>query len=288
MKEAEYYHPLSDGRMACDLCPHHCTIAEGHAGICRSRINHDGKLWATSYGRPCALAIDPIEKKPIARWHSGTECLSIACTGCNFRCMNCQNHTISQVAPDEVRTEQLSPHDIIRLAMRHGQHQIAYTYTEPLTWFEYLRDTARLAHEAGFSNILVSAGYIESQPLEELLPLIDAANIDLKSFSDNLYKQVNGGHLSPVLHTLQSMKEAGVWLEITLLVIPGVNDDRQMCREMCRWLAGNGFSRTPLHLTRFFPQYKMKDLPPTPVTTLKALKVIAEEEGIETVLLGNV
>lgn len=288
MTEAAYYHPLSDGRVVCDLCPHHCTLAEGQAGICRSRVHRGGRLWAMSYGHPCALAVDPIEKKPIARWHPGTECLSIACTGCNFRCLNCQNYAISQVSPDEVESGWLSPADIVRLARRYGQHQIAYTYTEPLTWFEYLRDTASLARESGMSNILVSAGYVEREPLEELLPLLDAANIDLKSFSDDLYRTVNGGHLQPVLHTLRRMREAGIWLEITLLVIPGVNDDGQMCRAMCQWLADNGFARTPLHLTRFFPQYKMADLQPTPVATLKAMKKIAEEEGIRTVLLGNV
>ena len=274
--------------MECTLCPHHCHIAEGKTGICRSRRNQGGVLVSEVYGKPCSLAIDPIEKKPLYHFHPGTTCLSLACTGCNFRCLNCQNHDISQAAPADVNHYELSPEDIVALCLKHQCPGIAYTYTEPLTYLEYIIDCARLAHEAGLWNILVTAGYVCQEPLADLLPYLDAANIDLKSFSDNIYNKVSGGHLQPVLDTILAMKQAGVWVEITNLVIPDVNDDMDMIRQMCRWLADNGLTEAPLHFSRFFPRYKMQDTPPTPITTLKAAKRIAEEAGIKYVYSGNV
>lgn len=288
MHECRYYQKMDDGRVKCLLCPHHCHISEGRTGICRSRRNEGGVLLSEVYGRPCSLAIDPIEKKPLYHFHPGTKCLSIACTGCNFRCLNCQNHEISQVAPSEVGHYDLSPEAIIELCIEHRCPGIAYTYTEPLTYLEYITDTARLAHEAGLWNILVTAGYVCQEPLKDLLPYLDAANIDLKSFSDDIYMQVSGGHLQPVLDTILAMRDAGVWIELTNLLIPGINDDMQMIRQMCQWIAGNGFADNPLHFSRFFPRYKMQDIPPTPVHTLKAAKQIALEEGLKHVYLGNV
>ena len=288
MRECKYYRRLDDGRVECTLCPHHCHIAEGKTGICRSRRNQGGVLVSEVYGKPCSLAIDPIEKKPLYHFHPGTTCLSLACTGCNFRCLNCQNHDISQAAPADVNHYELSPEDIVALCLKHQCPGIAYTYTEPLTYLEYIIDCARLAHEAGLWNILVTAGYVCQEPLADLLPYLDAANIDLKSFSDNIYNKVSGGHLQPVLDTILAMKQAGVWVEITNLVIPDVNDDMDMIRQMCRWLADNGLTEAPLHFSRFFPRYKMQDTPPTPITTLKAAKRIAEEAGIKYVYSGNV
>ena len=240
------------------------------------------------YGKPCLLAIDPIEKKPLYHFHPGTTCLSLACTGCNFRCLNCQNHDISQVSPSDVSHYELSPEDVVALCQKHHCPGIAYTYTEPLTYLEYIIDCARMAHEAGLWNILVTAGYVCQEPLADLLPYLDAANVDLKSFSDDIYHKVSGGHLQPVLDTILAIKQAGVWVEITNLVIPGVNDDMDMIRQMCCWLADNGLAEAPLHFSRFFPRYKMQDTPPTPIATLKAAKRVAEEEGIKHVYLGNV
>ena len=288
MKECRYYQKLDDGRVECTLCPHHCRIAEGKTGICHSRRNQGGVLMSEVYGKPCSLAIDPIEKKPLYRFHPGTTCLSLACTGCNFRCLNCQNHDISQVAPTDVSHYELSPEDVIALCQKHHCPGIAYTYTEPLTYLEYIIDCARLAHEAGLWNILVTAGYVCQGPLADLLPYLDAANVDLKSFSDDIYNKVSGGHLQPVLDTILAMKQAGVWVEITNLVIPGVNDDMDMIRQMCRWLNEKGLAEAPLHFSRFFPRYKMQDTPPTPIATLKAAKRVAEDEGIKYVYLGNV
>ena len=286
--ECRYFKQLDDGRIECQLCPHHCKIVNGKTGICRNRRNQDGVLISEVYGQPCSLAIDPIEKKPPYHFHPGTKCLSIACTGCNFRCLNCQNYEISQVAPSEAGHYDLSPEAIVELCQQYHCPGIAYTYTEPLTYLEYITDTARMAHEAGLWNILVTAGYVCQEPLKDLLPYLDAANIDLKSFSDDIYKQVSGGHLQPVLDTILAMHDAGVWIELTNLVIPGVNDDMQMIRQMCQWIVSNGLSENPLHFSRFFPRYKMENIPPTPIHTLKEAKQIAQEAGIRHVYLGNI
>ena len=286
--ECRYYQRLDKGSVECLLCPHHCRIADGKTGICHSRRNEGGMLVSEVYAQPCALAIDPVEKKPLYHFHPGTQCLSIACTGCNFRCLNCQNHDISQVAPSAVDHYELSPEAVVALCQRHHCPGIAYTYTEPLTYLEYITDTAKLAHEAGLWNILVTAGYVCQEPLADLLPYLDAANIDLKSFSDDLYQHVSGGHLQPVLDTILAMRDANVWIEITNLVIPGINDDMEMIRQMCRWLTEHHLNEAPLHFSRFFPRYRMQDIPPTPLHTLKSAKRIAEEEGIKYVYLGNV
>ena len=324
MKECRYYQRLDDGRVECLLCPHHCHIANGKTGICQSRRNVDGKLFSEVYGKPCSLAIDPIEKKPLYHFHPGTECLSIACTGCNFRCRNCQNHEISQVSPTAVRHYELTPQQIVALCLDHHCPGIAYTYTEPLTYMEYIVDTAQLAHENGLWNILVTAGYVCQEPLKDLLPYLDAANIDLKSFSDDFYQRISGGHLQPVLDTILAMRDAGVWIELTNLIIPGINgrnseshqvglrstsgrlrpqgrkngrvvtdeaignDDMNMIREMCQWLVSHGLADNPLHFSRFFPRYQMQDIPPTPIHTLKEAKQVALDEGIRYVYLGNV
>ena len=286
--ECKYYKRFIDGSVECQLCPHHCHIANGRTGRCRSRKNQEGVLMSEVYAKPCSLAIDPIEKKPLYHFHPGTECLSLACTGCNFSCLNCQNHEISQVAPQDVPHYELSPDQVVSLCLKHHCPGIAYTYTEPLTYIEYVTDTARLAHEKGLWNILVTAGYVCPEPLTDLLPYLDAANIDLKSFSDEIYHHVSGGHLQPVLDTILAMKKVGVWVELTNLVIPGVNDDVDMIRRMCQWMRENGMADNPLHFSRFFPRYRMQDIPPTPIQTLKNAKQVALEEGICYVYLGNV
>lgn len=285
--ECRYYKRLDSGRVECQLCPHHCRISNGKTGICRSRRNQEGILVSEVYARPCSLAIDPIEKKPLYHFHPGTKCLSIACTGCNFRCLNCQNHEISQVAPDEVPCYDLPPQQVVSLCLEHHCPGIAYTYTEPLTYLEYVMDTARLAHENGLWNILVTAGYVCEKPLSDLLPYIDAANIDLKSFSEDIYRRVNSGHsvgrgkpLQTVLETILAMRDAGVWIELTNLIIPGINDDMNMIRRMCQWMINNNLSETPLHFTRFFPRYRMAKVPPTPLRTLQEARQIALKEGL--------
>ena len=284
----KYFRNIDNDRVECLLCPHHCKMAEGKVGLCRSRRNVGGTLVSEVYAHPCALAIDPVEKKPLYHFHPGTKCLSIACTGCNFRCLNCQNHDISQVAPKDVRAYDITPEEVMQICIEQHCPGIAYTYTEPLTYIEYVTDTAKLAHEHGLWNILVTAGYVCPEPLSDLLPWLDAANIDLKSFSDEIYRRVSGGDLQTVLNTILAMRDAGVWIELTNLLIPGVNDDMEMIRNMCRWIVYNKLENAPLHFSRFFPQYRMKQLPPTPIETLKKAKQIAQEEGIHHVYLGNV
>ncbi len=286
--ECKYYQRIGQGQVECLLCPHHCRIAEGKTGRCRSRRNAGGILVSDAYGHPCALAIDPVEKKPLYHFHPGTQCLSMACTGCNFHCHNCQNHDISQVAPREVSRYDVTAEQMTEMCLSHHCPGIAYTYTEPLTYIEYVGDIARLAHQKGLWNILVTAGYVCEQPLQDLLPYIDAANIDLKSFSDDIYQRVSGGRLSVVLDTILAMRDAKVWIELTNLVIPGINDDMHMIRRMCQWMVRHRLEDAPLHFSRFFPQYRMRDIPPTPLHTLESARRVAQEEGLRHVYLGNV
>lgn len=286
--ECLYYTSLPDGRCHCHLCPHECVMADGQSGLCRSRKNMGGRLVALSYGRPCALADDPIEKKPLAEWHPGTRCLSIACTGCNLRCPNCQNYDISQVAPDAVPAYDCPPEAVVDLALQRGLPTIAYTYTEPLTWYEYVLDTAKVAHQRGLYNVLVSAGYVNEAPLRQLAPYLDAANIDLKNFSDAVYRRFNHASLSPVLNTLTTLHAMGVHLEVTVLLIPGINTDDGQLHELFGWLTANGLSACPLHLSRFFPMYRMQDAEMTPLAVMRRAEAIAHEEGVEKVYLGNV
>lgn len=288
MKECRYYRKIADGFVECELCPHHCRIAEGRTGLCHSRRNIGGKLYSEVYGHPCALAVDPVEKKPLYHFHPGSTCLSLACTGCNLRCRQCQNHEISQAPPEQIPHYQLSPLQLVEICKQKKCPALAYTYTEPLTYIEYVADTASLAHKHGLWNILVSAGYVEQAPLKELLPFIDAANIDLKYYSDEIYRRMSGGSLQPVLNTILTLHQGGVWLELTNLLIPGVNDDMDMIRGMCRWMADNGMKGVPLHFSRFFPNYKMHKTPPTPIHILHEARDVALQEGLEIVHLGNV
>ena len=287
MKEARFYTTTEDG-VQCLLCPHHCRIKEGGRGICRSRECHDGKLWALSYGIPCALAIDPVEKKPLNRFLPGTYCLSLSCTGCNLSCRWCQNSDISRVAPEEAERSHLSPADAVDLCLRRGLPALAYTYTEPFTWWEYMYDIAVLAHAKGLKNILVSAGYVEKEPLREILPYLDAANIDIKAFDDALYRKYCGATLAPVLENILAMKAAGVHVEITNLLVTGLNDSADAVARLCQWMAENGLQDVPLHFSRYFPRYRMKEPGPTPAATLFAARETALSLGIKDVFLGNI
>ncbi len=286
MKEARFY-TASDGGIQCLLCPHHCRIKEGGRGLCRSRECRDGRLYALSYGIPCALADDPVEKKPLNRFMPGTRCLSLSCTGCNLSCRWCQNSAISQVAPEDADATLLSPEEIVGICLKRAMPSIAYTYTEPFTWFEYMYDIAVLAHANGLKNILVSAGYVEKEPLRELLPYIDAANIDIKAMDDSIYRRYCGATLAPVLENILAMKAAGVHLEITNLLVTGLNDSEEQVRKLCQWMVENGLEDVPLHLSRYFPRYRYTEAS-TPAPTLKKAREVAHSAGIQTVYLGNI
>ena len=286
-KEALFYTETPKG-LRCRICPNECDIKEGESGDCRNRVNKKGKLWSTAYGNPCAIHVDPIEKKPLNHFLPGSNAFSIATAGCNLACLNCQNWTISQKSPDETKNYDLPPDKVVESCIENKCESVAYTYSEPITFYEYTYDTSVLVHQAGLKNVLVSAGYINQEPLKKLCKVIDAANIDLKSFSDEIYLKLNAGKLQPVLDTLITMKNEGVWLEITNLVVPSWTDNLEMIKKMCGWLAQNGFAETPLHFSRFTPLYKLTQLPPTPVNILQNARKIALEEGLKYVYVGNV
>jgi len=272
----------------CDLCPKLCLIAPGQSGECRIRVNIDGKLVAVTYGYPCSVHIDPVEKKPLFHFLPGTGILSIATVGCNLHCKNCQNWEISQKNPEDYPAKALPPDAIPGLAIERNCRSIAYTYSEPLAFYEYTLDSSIKAREAGLRNVLVTAGYINKKPMEKLCRYTDAANIDLKSMSDAFYRDICGGSLKPVLKTLVLTKSLGVWVEVTNLVIPTLNDTDEDLRRLCQWVAENLGKDTPLHFSRFHPQYKMKNLPPTPAETLGRAKEIADAEGLRYVYIGNI
>lgn len=286
-KEARFYEVTPRG-VKCLICPNECTLKEGELSVCNNRINKNGKLYTIAYGNPCAVHVDPIEKKPLYHFLPESRAFSIATAGCNLACLNCQNWTISQTSPLKTRNQDLMPAEVVNQSINYGCKSIAYTYSEPITFYEYTYDTAAIARDKNIKNVMVSAGYINKTPLRKLTKVIDGANIDLKSFKDSIYLKLNGGTLQPVLDTLITLKEEGVWLEITNLIIPNWTDDSAMIKEMCKWLVANGFSDTPLHFSRFHPTYKLTQLPPTPVATLTKAYAIAKEAGIDYVYIGNV
>jgi pyruvate formate lyase activating enzyme len=257
-------------------------------GFCRNRVTSNGKLYTIAFGNPCAVHIDPIEKKPFFHFLPATHAFSIAVAGCNFRCLNCQNWQISQVSPRESDNADLMPEDVVKECVRAGSESIAYTYSEPTTFYEYAYETAKLARDQKIRNVWKSNGYINEKPLKQLCKVLDAANIDLKIFDEEIYKKLSSGKLAPVLRTLKVLHEEGVWLEITNLVIPTWTDNLEIIKRMCDWLCANGLSDSPLHFSRFTPLYKLRQLPSTPTATLEKAYDIASSAGMHYIYLGNV
>ena len=286
-KEALFYTKTIDG-LQCEKCPQGCLLSDGDVGFCRSRVASDSKIYSIAYGNPCAVHIDPIEKKPFFHFLPTTHAFSIATAGCNLRCLNCQNWQISQVSPKESENVDLMPAEVVKACINSGSESIAYTYSEPTTFFEYAYDTAKLAREQKIHNLLKSNGFINEKPLRYLCKVLDAANIDLKIFDEETYKKLSSGKLAPVLRTLKVLREEGVWLEITNLVIPTWTDNFDTIKRMCEWLYSNSLSDAPLHFSRFTPLYKLSQLPSTPTETLEKAHAIAKESGIKFVYLGNV
>jgi pyruvate formate lyase activating enzyme len=286
-KTALFWHPMGDA-IACELCPHGCILKEGKTGKCRTRQNIGGSLVTHAYSNPCALHVDPIEKKPFYHFLPATRAYSLAIAGCNLRCLNCQNYTISQRSPDETDTRYLPPEKVVGEAIAEGCSSIAYTYSEPTVWFEYMFDTAKNARGAGLKNVMVTSGFINEAPLRELSKYMDAVTLDVKSFSNDIYQKLNAGKLEPVLHSLEVAKKCGIWVEVSTLVVPGWTDDPGMIRKFCAWIKVNLGPGTPLHFLRFFPMYKLSNLYPTPTETLLSAQKIAREEGLSFVYVGNV
>jgi len=283
VKEALFWRPLKDGSVQCLLCPKVCRIEEGRRGDCGARANQNAVLVPLSYGRITSAAIDPIEKKPLYHFHPAQEILSIGSFGCSFHCLFCQNYGISQGQPP---TQGATPADIVNLAKRYRSFAIAYTYNEPLIWFEFVLETAKAARDAGIKNVLVTNGFINRKPLQQLLPFIDAANVDIKSINDDFYRRLCDGRLAPVLRNCVLMRQAGVHLEVTNLVIPGENDRDSDFRALRDWIVSNLGEDVPVHLSAYFPHYRF-NAPPTPYETLKRGYDIMREK-LRFVYLGNV
>ncbi len=288
LKEAQFYEKLDDGSVQCTLCPNYCRLPEGIKGLCRVRQNIDGILYSLVYNKPVSVNIDPIEKKPLYHFYPGSKILSLATVGCNLRCNFCQNWTISQSNPDEVRSYDATPEEIVELAKEYKCKSIAFTYTEPTVFYEYMIDIAKCAHENDIKTVWVTCGYINEEPLRKLIPYLDAANIDLKGYSEDFYSTYTTGTLEPVLRTIEICKEEGLYFEITNLVIPDANDDPEMIRDMCVWLKETIGTEYPLHFSRFSPQFKLTNRPPTPVKTLEKAYEIAKDVGLKYVYIGNV
>ncbi len=272
----------------CELCPTECVLENYQIGGCRTRINKDGTLYSLVYGKPCAVAVDPIEKKPFYHFLPATTAFSIATAGCVLGCKFCQNWQISQANPEDTDYVNLPPENAVKQAIFYDCRTITYTYTEPTVFYEYMYDTAEMAKRFNVKNTMHSCGDINEKPLRELAKLLDAADIDLKSFTEDFYSRICGGRLKPVLDSLVILKQEGVWVEITNLVIPTLNDDLKMIKEMCGWIVKNLGPDVPLHFSRFFPYYKLKDLPPTPIETLRDARNAARDAGLRYVYLGNI
>ncbi|MBI4028339.1 MAG: AmmeMemoRadiSam system radical SAM enzyme [Verrucomicrobia bacterium] len=310
-REARHYVRLEEGIVKCLLCPNHCLLEPKQRGRCSNRINWDGRLYTLVYGNPCSFHIDPIEKKPLMHFLPSTGVFSIATSGCCLRCLNCQNWEISQKRPeetkdasgDEVRATpqrvnaltmqdaarlSMFPEDVVNLAERFRCPSIAYTYAEPIVFYEYMQDAARLAHEKNIKNVWITCGHITSHALEELCPLLDAANVNLKSHSEEIYADLNAGRLYPVLEALKILKDHGVWFEVTNLIVPTYTDKTDMIRRMCDWLLENIGPDYPLHFSRFHPAFKLTHLPPTPLDILLEARNIARQAGLRYVYIGNV
>ena len=287
-KEAKYYSKLADKQVQCLMCPRECLLKPGDTGYCTNRKNEGGILRSLVYAKVCSANVDPVEKKPLFHFLPGSTTFSIATAGCNLRCVFCQNWEISQVPYTEVQSRELSPEQVVRLAAENNCASISYTYSEPTAFYEYMFDTAAVAHKHGIRNVMVTSGYINPEPLKELCTVIDAANVDLKGFSDRVYKQVAAAKLAPVLETLKIMKAKGVWLEVGYLVIPTLNDSSKEIGDFSLWVSANLGKDVPVHFLRFFPMHKLTQLPPTPIETLERAFNIARNAGLKYVYIGNV
>jgi pyruvate formate lyase activating enzyme len=276
-----------DAEVKCNICAHHCSIAEDKYGICRTRQNIGGKLYTHIYGSVSSAHVDPIEKKPLYHFFPGSLIFSLGTISCNFRCKHCQNSSISRAEVGDVYTMEMLPEEAISRAKNSGCKGIAWTYNEPTIWFEYTYDCAKLAKKEGLYTVYVTNGYLSEDALNEIAPFLDAANVDVKAFNEDFYKKICGAKLDPVLKTCERMKEKDIHLELTYLIIPGYNDGEEEIKRFSEWVV-NLSASIPVHFSRFYPAHLMMDVPPTRVETLEKAHEIAKEAGVEYVYLGNV
>ncbi|MGQ9638008.1 MAG: AmmeMemoRadiSam system radical SAM enzyme [Thermodesulfobacteriota bacterium] len=283
-----FYKHIDSKTVQCQLCPRECMIGDGKRGFCRNRENQGGKLFSIVYGNPVVVDIGPIEKAPLYHFFPGHFRLCITCPSCNLRCKYCQNWYLSQRGLEELDHSSYFPSEMIREAKKHGLNSISFTYTEPTVYYEYLYEISLIAKKEGMRTSIVSNGYINREPLLNLLSLLDAVKIDLKGFSEKFYQDICSTNLNPVLNSLLTVKKEGVWLEIVNLIVPTLNDNPKMIDDMCKWIQKNLGLDTPLHFTRFFPNYQLTHLPPTPISTLEKAYEIAVQNGLKYVYIGNV
>lgn len=288
VREAMYYKKLEEGRIECEICPRACKVAPKERGYCGVRENMDGKYMTLVYGRACSANVDPIEKKPLSHFLPGSKALSIATAGCNIECKFCQNWEISQFRPEQVRSIALWPETLVAEAKLNKIESIAFTYTEPVIFYEYMLDTAKLAKKKGVESVMISNGYIQEKPMAELCKSLSAVKIDLKAFTEKFYTELCSGKLQPVLDTLRLLKKHKMWFEIVVLIIPTHNDDEQEIELMCSWILDELGPDVPIHFSRFHPTYKIKNLPPTPISTLARAREIAMQKGLHYAYMGNV
>ena len=288
LRRASFYEKLANGMVQCNLCPNRCILADKQIGLCKARENINGELYSLNYGKISSQHNDPIEKKPFFHFLPGSIAYSISATGCNMRCSFCQNWQISQVFPWEVKSQEMTAQQVVEDAIKSGAKIIAFTYNEPTVFYEYMLDVAKLAKEKGLKTVVVSSGYINQEPLKQLLPYIDAYKVDLKAFKEEFYQKFTGGHLQPVLDTMKTIKARGVWLEIVNLLIPGENDSDEEIHAMAKWIKENLGDDVPLHFSAFHPDYKLLNLPSTPSETIIKARQIAMSEGLKFVYTGNI
>lgn len=286
MKEASYYERLNDKKIRCDLCPHHCLINPGKTGNCQVRKNVDGTLYSLVYNKPISANLDPIEKKPLFHFYPGSTAFSISTVGCNMHCKHCQNADISQATVERYPSREMSSKEIVNEAKKSGAQSIAYTYTEPTIYYEYAYDIAKLAHDEGLKNVFVTNGYIEHEPLEDIAPFLDAANVDLKAMTNEFYTTICGAELTPVLKAIKTYYELGIWLEITTLIIPELNDGEKMLTDIAEFISDIDIN-IPWHVTGFYPTYKLIDKPPTPLSSLQKAVEIGKTAGLKYIYQGN-
>jgi pyruvate formate lyase activating enzyme len=287
-RAAAWFSQLDQGKVRCELCPHRCELNAGERSLCMVRENRQGRGYTLAYGNPALVQEDPVERKPFYHVAPGSRALSISTAGCNLACHFCEVWDMALVGPEEVYAYDMSPDEIIAHAQASGVRAISYAFGEPVIFYEYMLDIASRAREAGLLNLIHTAGYIQPEPLQELSGKLDAANVDLKSFDPAFYREVVGGELQPVLATLKSLREAGVHIELTSIVIPTLNDDMAMISEMCAWIVRELGADVPLHFSRFYPLYRLSALPRTPVSTLDRAREVAFEAGLEYVYIAKV
>lgn len=288
LQEASFYQQLEDGRVQCNLCPNRCILSEGQRGLCKVRENIGGKLYSLVYGQPVSLHVDPIEKKPLYHFLPESKAFSLATAGCNLACKYCQNWDIAQRFPEDLESIPMTPEQVVAKALQTKSQVIAFTYNEPVVWYEYMYDIAKLAKEKGLRTVMISSGYINPEPLKNLLPYLDAVKVDFKSFNDETYRQLIGGRLEPVLETIKTVHQSGTWLELVHLVVPGYTDDQEEIKRMCLWVKENIGEDVPFHFSRFSPRYKLLNLPPTPEEVVKQARKTCLDVGLKHVYTGNI